>query len=90
MGNIERHFKQREYFCHLLVLDRYMFEKNILFVYACTHCFLKEKLLVNKSFYTKNGKMAGKDLLMLSYFLIVTIWIKMKILEKLYTYKENK
>lgn len=90
MGNIERHFKQGEYFCHLLVLDRYMFEKNILFVYACTHCFLKEKLLVNKSFYTKNGKMAGKDLLMLSYFLIVTIWIKMKILEKLHTYKENK
>lgn len=83
MGNIERHFKQGEYFCHLLVLDRYMFEKNILFVYACTHCFLKEKLL-----YLRLLK--GKDLLMLSYFLIVTIWIKMKILEKLYTYKENK
>lgn len=59
MGIIERSFEQAQSFCHVLVLNRYIFYENIMFVPAITQYFLKEKLLKNKPFYAKNAEMAG-------------------------------
>lgn len=50
MENIERHFKQERIFCHLKVLDKYIFAENISFVQAIAHCFLNEKRLENEPF----------------------------------------
>lgn len=47
-------------FCHLLVLDRNIFNENILFAQAIAQCFLKGKQLKNESFYAKNSKIAGE------------------------------
>lgn len=54
MGNIERRFEQKRTFCHLLVLDGYIFGENILFVQAIAQCVLKGKHLENEPFYAKN------------------------------------
>lgn len=42
----------------------------------------ERKLLQNKPFYAKNSKMAGKVNFLITYFKIVGIWIKMKIIKK--------
>lgn len=57
MGNIEGHFEQANYVCHLIVLDRYISNENILFVTACTQCFGN---LEASSFMLNIQKMAEK------------------------------
>lgn len=62
MGNIEGHFEQANYVCHLIVLDRYISNENILFVTACTQCFgiFKKNCLEASSFMLNIQKMAEK------------------------------
>lgn len=47
MGKIEGRFEQEQTFCHLKVLDRYIFNENILLVQTIAQCFLKENELKN-------------------------------------------
>lgn len=54
MGKIEGRFEQEQTFCHLKVLDRYIFHENILLVQTIAQCFLKENELKNYPFYAKN------------------------------------
>lgn len=55
MGNIERRFEQEQTFGHLTLLNRYIFDKNMLFVQEIAQCVLKEKLLEHKPFYAKSS-----------------------------------
>lgn len=66
-------------------IDTSFFE-NILFVQAITHCFLKGKLLENNPFMLKMQKWWEKVNFMMSYYKIVGIGIKMKIIKKLRMY----
>lgn len=42
-GKLERRFKQKQNFCQLIVLDRYIFRENVLFAQAIAQFFLKRK-----------------------------------------------
>lgn len=48
MGNIERLFEQRKFFCSSMVLDRYISDENVLFVCSNAQCFLKKKSFKNR------------------------------------------
>lgn len=68
MGNIERRVEQKRTFCHLKVLDRYIFDESSLVVQAIAQCFL----LQNKPFYLNNAKIAGKN--DLKGFIFLNLW----------------
>lgn len=43
MGNIEQCIEEKQTFNHIEVLDKYIFNENMLFVEAITQCFLREQ-----------------------------------------------
>lgn len=59
MGNIERRVERKRTFCHLKVLDRYIFDESSLVVQAIAQCF-QCFLLQNKPFYLNNANIAGR------------------------------
>lgn len=71
MGNIERRFEKERTFCHLQVLDRYIFGENVLVVQAIANVFLKKHCFKTGRFMQN---MAGEVIFMMSHFLKFKCW----------------
>lgn len=66
MGNIERRFEQERNFCNLQILNRYIFDENMLVIQAIEQCFPKEYCFKTSCFMLKFRGMIN---FMMSFFL---------------------
>lgn len=71
LDNIERRFEQEQ---ELFVWDRYIYDENIWIVQVLAHCFRE------KRFKTERCILKMREKVNITYFHILGIWIKMKIL----------